>query len=967
MFLCAAQSEGHTRNDSGMKLRATFIWFCLATMGSVLLCAPALSAVDPKGKADWWAFKPAVRPAVPASADASSSLANPIDRFIRAKLAELHLEPSPQADAATLIRRLAYDLTGLPPTPEQVDAFIKSATADRQAAIENLVDELLASPRHGERWARHWLDVVHYGETHGYDKDKLRANAWPYRDYVIRSLNSDKPWSRFVEEQLAGDALYPDDPDGIVALGFIAAGPWDYVGHAELPETKTDGLIARYNDRDDMVMTTFSAFQSLTVHCARCHDHKFDPITQRDYYSLQAVFAGVDRANRPYDTDPAAHRQRRELSTEKLSLEKRREELKYTRDRISSPELVALDQQLAALQASLGSDGSTNTARKSPSNGYHSNIEAKPDAAKWVQVDLGRALAVEEIRLIPARPTDFSDTPGFGFPVRFKVEVSGEPEFLQPVTLVDHTLEDFKNPGDAPVTPPRPTSNVRHIRVTASRLWKRTGDYVFALAELQAFAGGTNVARAAAVSALDSIESGRWSRKNLVDGFSSRAGLGDVALSPADPARRHESEAELKRLTVERQRVFDSLIPAETRTESARTEARLTAITKALAALPEPKLVYAAASEFKPEGSFHPPGGMRPVHLLMRGDVKQPRDLMPPAALPSVPGPEAKFSLATNHSESVRRAALAKWLTDPRNLQTRRSIVNRVWQYHFGRGLVDTPNDFGHMGSAPTHPELLDWLAFWFMENGESLKKLHRLVVTSAAYGQVSSEPVTGKSVISKSVLSAQPKGRVPQTGSLNTDSPITGYRRRANELDAENRTLWRQNRIRLDAECIRDAMLAVSGQLDLTMGGPSDRQFFFKDDHSPVYDYTRFDVDSAAGRRRSIYRHLVRSVPDPFMDCLDAADPSQLVARRNTTLTALQALATLNNPFVLRQCEHFAARLEREAPDLPSQIQRAYRLALSRLPSPDEQQRLVAHAQKHGLANVCRVIFNSTEFVFVD
>jgi len=233
----------------------------------------------------------------------------------------------------------------------------------------------------------------------------------------------------------------------------------------------------------------------------------------------------------------------------------------------------------------------------------------------------------------------------------------------------------------------------------------------------------------------------------------------------------------------------------------------------------------------------------------------------------------------------------------------------------------------------PSHPELLDWLAFWFQENGESLKKLHRLIVTSATYQQTSESAGSAAGTIA----------------------------------DADNRLLWRMNRTRLDAEAIRDSMLAMSGQLDLTMGGPSDRQFFFKDDHSPVYDYSRFDVDSKEGRRRSIYRLVVRSVTDPFMDCLDAADPSQLVARRNTTLTALQALSTLNNPFVLRQCEHFAARLGKLSPDLERQIEAAFRITLNRAPTAAEQSRLSDHARQHGLASACRVLFNCSEFMFVD
>jgi Protein of unknown function (DUF1549) len=306
-----------------------------------------------------WAFKPVARPAVPAPSPQSSLRTHSVDRFIGAKLSENGLKAAPEADPVALIRRITFDLTGLPPTPDEVGAFRKLAAGDPQSAVEALVDRLLDSPRYGERWARHWLDVVHFGETHGYDKDKLRMHAWPYRDYVIRSLNDDKPWSRFVEEQLAGDVLYPENPEGVVALGFIAAGPWDFVGHVELPITKTDGLIARYNDRDDMVMTTFSAFQSLTVHCARCHDHKFDPISAKDYYSLQSVFAGVDRANRPYDPDPATHRQRRSLTQEKKFLQARQRELEVALAKIGSPELTELDHKISATRQSIGPDEQT--------------------------------------------------------------------------------------------------------------------------------------------------------------------------------------------------------------------------------------------------------------------------------------------------------------------------------------------------------------------------------------------------------------------------------------------------------------------------------------------------------------------------------------------------------------------------------------------------------------------------------
>jgi hypothetical protein len=759
----------------------------------------------------------------------------------------------------------------------------------------------------------------------------LRPDAWPYRDYVIGAFNEDKPYPRFVQEQLAGDVLFPNEPEAVKALGFIAAGPWDYVGHAELPITKADGLIARYNDRDDMVMTTISTFQSLTVHCARCHNHKFDPITQQDYYSLQAVFAGVDRANRPFDSDREVFRKRRGLLAAKSPLVARRDELEKMKAKASSPELVSLDSKLAELKALLRPEKTAEGEKKSPSNGYHSDIEPARDTAKWVQIDLSDRMTLQQIRLVPARPVDFADTPGFGFPVRFKVEISEEVGFLHPELVADHTSADFPNPGEAPLVIELLDKSVRSIRVTATRLWERTKDFVFALAEVQAIANGTNVARAAAVQALDSIESGLWAKKYLVDGYSSRARLSDLLPTPAEQARRTKLAIEVKELNLERTRVIDSLLSQPLKTELADVETRLGQLEGELGSLPPPQMVYAAAHEFKAEGSFVPPEGVRPVHLLARGDVTRPGELMIPAALPAVPGPEWRCESADANDEGARRAALARWITDPKNMLTRRSIVNRIWQYHFGKGLVETPNDFGHMGALPTHPELLDWLAFWFLDHGESLKQLHKLIVTSATYQQVSAS------------------------------------RSEAAKLDGDNRYLWRMNRGRLEAESIRDTMLFVSGRLDLRMGGPSDRQFFFKDDHSPVYDYTRFDVDSPAACRRSIYRHIVRSVPDPFMDCLDAADPSQLVARRYTTLTALQALATLNNPFVLRQCEHFAERLGQLGGDASAQIELACRWALARKPTTAEAREFAAYVQRHGMANFCRVLFNTTEFVFVD
>jgi hypothetical protein len=626
---------------------------------------PTVRAGADKNSTDWWSLRVLHRPSLPA-VKLLGWARTPIDQFILAKLEQLGLKPSPEADRATLIRRVYFDLIGLPPTPAEIDSFINESRPD---AYEGLVDRLLASPAYGERWARHWLDVVHYGETHGYDKDKPRPNAWPYRDYVIRAFNEDKPYSRFVQEQLAADVLFPDEPRLIPALGFIAAGPWDFIGHAEVPETKIDGKIARHLDRDDMATNTIQTFTSLTIQCAQCHNHKFDPISQEDYYSVQAVFAAVDRTDRVYDDDPALARKRAELI--------------------------------------------------------------------------------------------------------------GKP--------------------------------------------------------------------------------------------------------------------------------------------------------KELAALPPPHVAY-VGTVYKGEGAFrgtgHEGGKPRSIHILPRGNVLKPGKEVGPGALRAVPGLSARFDLPPNHKEGDRRAALANWLTDRRNPLTWRSIVNRVWHYHFGRAIVETPNDFGHNGQLPTHPELLDWLAAEFRDNGQSLKTLHRLIVTSATYRQTSA----GNPAFEK--------------------------------IDANNRYVWRMNRRRLEAEAVRDSVLMIAGKLDRTMYGPSFRDFVIdKPEHSPHYEYHLSNLDDPKLHRRAIYRFIVRSQQQPFMTTLDCADPSMQVDRRNESNSALQALAMLNNDLMIVMAKHFAQKLELNG----ETVEQAYYECVGVKPSDEENKAIKEYARTHSMANLCRVLFNLNGFAFVD
>jgi hypothetical protein len=880
--------------------------------GVTLTRAPAA----PDG--DWWSLKPLNRPAVPTPKD-GRALANPVDAFVRATLEAHGLSPAPQADRVTFLRRVTFDLHGLPPTPEEIDAFVADTRPD---ARERVIDRLLASPRYGERWGRHWLDVVHYGDTHGYDKDKRRDFAWRYRDYVIRAFNADRPYDRFIKEQLAGDVLYPGDLDGVTATGFIAAGPWDFVGHVELREGTVDKEKTRSLDRDDMVTTTATTFLSLTVGCARCHDHKFDPIPQRDYYRLQAAFAGVDRGDRPCPLGPAELAQKSRLDAEAERLRKHRSELLARESAVTSPELGRVDRELGDARASLAALAAPVSAGPSPTNGYHSSITGSADSVKWVQVDLGKPLPLDEVRLIPARPTDFPDTPGFGFPVRFRVESSEAADFHAPRLLADYTAADFPNPGDELVRIRAAGVSARVVRVTATRLWRRTGDYVFALAEMQVDSGGANVAAGRSVTARDSIEAGRWSARNLVDGFTSHGKLPDATDPKAAAAfrARLDLRERVRDLEATRKAKADALLGDEWRHDLERTESRLKALAAQTQTLTGNAKVYAVRSI--------PP---RPIHVLHRGDVEQPRELVSAGGLACVPVPEEGFNLPKADDEGSRRVALAAWIASRDNPLTWRSLVNRAWHYHFGKGIVDTPGDFGRNGSRPTHPELLDWLACEFRDGGGSLKTLHRLILTSEAYGRSSAfDPAAAK-------------------------------------VDADNRYLWRMNRTRLDAESVRDTVLSVSGKLDLSAGGPGFELFRFKDDHSPVYDHTALDkIHDPATYRRTVYRFTVRSVPNPLLDTLDCADPNINTPVRNTTLTALQALALLNDPFLVRQSEYFARRVQ-SAGDLSAQIEAAYRLALGRRPNADERAALAGYASKHGLANACRVLFNLNEFVFID
>ncbi len=854
----------------------------------------------------WWSLKPIAMPAVPTvPAEYKNWQRTPIDAFVLQTLLKKELKPSEEADRRTLIRRLKYDLLGLPPTLEEVTAFVSSKNPQ---AYEKLVDQYLASPQYGERWARHWLDVVHYGETHGYDKDQPRPHAWPYRDYVIRAFNEDKSYRQFVAEQLAGDVLYPNTRDGIEALGFIAAGPWDFIGHVELPESKIDGKIARHLDRDDMVANTMSTFQSVTVHCAQCHNHKFDPIPAEDYYRLQAVFAAVDRTDKEYEVDPEIAKQRKEKQRQLQLAKQQLNQLEKQEQALTSPELKQLQDE-------------RNKITKKPATlpveyGYHSQISSSAKTEKWVQFDLGSLVDIKQIALTGCYDDFKNIGAGFGFPKRYYIAIAEKDDFTNPVIVVDQRSQVVANPGTAPVMH-AVNAKARYVRIVATELAARMNDYHFSLAEVRILdADGQNLAKAAKLLALDSIEAGpRWKLTNLIDG---------KVPSVIDLKLASELDLKIKELR-------QKLVPASLREQLASARRDVEQAQTAIAKLPALSKAYIGTVHHG-KGNFLGTGARgkpRKITLLQRGNVQKPGPVVQPGALSMLMHQPSVFAEAGDN-EGACRAALAQWITHQDNPLTWRSIVNRIWHYHFGQGLVETNNDFGKMGQLPSHPELLDWLASTFRQH-DSIKALHRLIVTSAVYRQTS-----------------MPRGDV----------------RQAMNVDSSNKLLWKMTARRLEAEALRDSILQTAGTLNLKMGGPSYFDYVVeKPEHSPHYRYELKPVSDLAIHRRAIYRSIVRSQQNPWMATLDCADPSMMVDRRNQSISPLQSLAMLNDPLLLYMSERLADRLAKE----PKPIDAAFQLVLQRSPTAEEMKQLEPYVKQHGLSQLGRLLWNLNEFVLVD
>jgi hypothetical protein len=868
---------------------------------------------------NWWSLKPLIKRSVP-----ENKGLHPVDAFINATLRQKNLTAAGEADAGTLIRRLTYDLTGLPPTPDQVEKFIaeydsSSSNSKRAAVWGEWVDKYLDSPEFGEKWAQHWLDLARFAETHGYDKDKLRPNAWPYRDYVIRSFNEDKPYSQFVQEQVAGDVLFPGKEDGIIGLGFLAAGPWDFVGHWEVGEDKLDGRVAKHLDRDEMISAVFNVFQSTTVQCAQCHHHKFDPIKMEDYYRLHAVFAAVDRTDRIYKGLSTEQMEERAIIVRQLNdLRVEQDQISTVLDRELGAKISGIERRIAEIKETYGSG-------QQPQYGYHSQIADNPDTEKWVQVDLGKSIVPAQVHLIPAYDNENGIGEGYGFPRSYRVEGSNDPEFQIGVRLIwDATKENQPNPGSKTVSMDVADPAIRYIRVTATRLANYKTSYMFALGELQAVDvwGKRNFALNTEVTALDSIEQEEhWRAANLVDGVYFRA------ISDGAPYE------ELKALETEKERIETEILSPEIEARKEEIVAETKVLQEALKPFNSESLVYAASTNWVSGSRFMSTHGEpRPIKLLYRGDLSSPGPAMTPGALPLWEGVSETFFDTADWKEGDARAELANYLTRQDNPLIWRSITNRIWQWTFGRPLAGTPSDFGRMGILPSHPDLLDFLASQMRDDpDQSIKSIVRLLATSQTYRRAS------------------------HNDSANST------------IDSGNQYLWRADRRRLTAEEFRDSLLAVSGALKLEeRGGPSFYDFVIeKPQHSPHYEYHLHDPDDPKSHRRSVYRFVVRSQPQPMLTTLDCADPSISVAVRDESTSALQALTQWNHVLVEAMSRRLSERLVEEAPD--DVVGRASLLALSRLPTSMERDLLQSHKEKYGVASMARVLFNLNDFIYLD
>ncbi|MEZ5385873.1 MAG: DUF1553 domain-containing protein [Prosthecobacter sp.] len=800
---------------------------------------------------DHWAFKPLAKPAL-----------HSIDAFIDAKLTEKELHRSPPADPVTWLRRVTFDLTGLPPTPEEVATFLKSK--DHAAVVEHL----LASPRYGEHWAQHWLDVVRYADTHGFEVNTERPNAWPYRDYVIRAFNNDTPYDRFIKEQIVGDAMGED-----AATGFLVTASVLLPG--QIGKDEPSKRLARQDSIDEIVVNIGQTFLGLSIGCARCHDHKFDPISAKDYYSMQAFVAGVEYGDR-------------ELRT---------------------PEALAAREELKKVKAQL--------------------TDIEKQLSRFVPI----AKSGVKRPMIDARENRDRFMPVKARRVRFTIRDTNK---LEP--CIDE-LEVFTTAGEnialnAPIT-------VSGEKVSADRHEQRfvnDGNYGNSRSWMSNEVGkGWVMVEFPQEQEIDRVVWGRDRQGKFKDRLAT-----SYVIEIADDSGtwRVVADSDDRQRYDQRDRTQPAFSTQGLRKEEIAEAQRLIDQKRPL----DEQLQRISAEQKVFAGTFRMPDD---IHLLNRGDPEQPKESVVPAVLSAL----GTVTLTKETAEQERRRVLADWIASPRNPLTARVMVNRIWQGHFGTGLVETPSDFGRMGVNPTHPELLDWLAAEFIKSGWSLKHMHRLIVMSAAYRQSSVEQRARSEEAQTSSTSREASDSTPSALSPSL-------------IDADARYLWRFPSRRLEAESIRDSMLAVSGLLNLKMYG---RGYNLFDKRGGLSGFEPVETLTPDNKRRMIYAHKVRREPEAVFGAFDCPDAGQSTAIRRASTTPIQALNLFNSRFTLDTANAFAVRVEKEAgADIAAQITRSYQLALNRSPTTDELHDCEAIVRQSGLVVLCRALFNSNEFLFL-
>jgi mono/diheme cytochrome c family protein len=827
----------------------------------------------------WWSLQPLAKQFTHQS----------IDGFIEARLKEKGLSFSPPADPRALIRRMTYDLHGLPPTPEEVEAFCsaydRSDQAHRADLVASLIDRLLASPRYGERWGRHWLDVTRFGESNGFERNFVIDDLWPFRDYVIRSLNDDKPFNQFITEHLAGDVIGKDQPQVEVGSAFLVAGPYD--------DVKNEDPVAQANIRaatlDDVITATSGAFLGLTINCARCHNHKFDPIPMEDYYRLRAAFEGVEHGRRVVAT-----REQREAfaaATRPLNQE---------RNRLTA-EIETLEK---AIEARAKAELAKRTFTRPKVDPQLTEETFPPVAARYVKFVIhaqtdnpkraGAAVSPRAGARGTGRLTEFEVWSAGPEPRNVALAKNGAkaagarsavaedfPEAYGPQFCIDGQFGEQWFIG----TPAELTITLAQVE-TIDRI-------AFSNAK---GAGIMNKAQGATPCEYEvqvSLDGKAWTT----------VASGDDR-QPWSPAHGIE-------------RVRRDVITPEEESKLATLEKQLAQVQARLNRVPKLPQVWA--------GNFAQPKERTFVHK--GGDPMKPGEPVSPASLSVLDRLLAPYELPADAPEGERRLALANWITSDSNALALRVLANRVWQYHFGVGIVDTPSDFGFLGSQPTHPELLEFLASRLLAHGWRLKPLHREIMLSRTYQQSS----------------------VGSVGSV-------GFK-----VDATARLLWRFPPRRLSAEEIRDTMLAVAGKLQLEpMGGPGFRLYKFTQNN--VCTYFPLDTHGPETYRRAVYHQNARASVVDVLNDFDLPDIAFAAPKRANTTTPLQALTLLNHSFTLDMAKALAARLDAKDP-----IASAYRLAFQRPPTAKERAAATLLIQSHGLESFCRALLNANELIYLD